>query len=119
MKRNTLLQHLRKHGCTLKREGAAHSLWTNPATGAVEAVPVTPRSQTFLRGRSAAALASQRSFEPIPSASSPSAFLMSHDVSSIEPGSCPVDPVDARELRDRLALASEMLAVRFVLYLSL
>jgi mRNA interferase HicA len=39
MKRSTLLQHLRKHGCTLKREGAAHSLWTNPATGAVEAVP--------------------------------------------------------------------------------
>ena len=23
----------------LKREGASHSLWTNPATGAVEAVP--------------------------------------------------------------------------------
>ena len=37
MKRNTLL-HCRKHGCTLKREGDAHSLWTNP-TGAVEAVP--------------------------------------------------------------------------------
>jgi predicted RNA binding protein YcfA (HicA-like mRNA interferase family) len=39
MKRSTLLQHLRKHGCALKREGAAHSLWTNPASGAVEAVP--------------------------------------------------------------------------------
>jgi hypothetical protein len=39
MKRSSLLQHLRKHGCTLKREGAAHSLWTNPVTGAVEAVP--------------------------------------------------------------------------------
>jgi len=23
----------------LKREGAAHSLWMNPATGAVEAIP--------------------------------------------------------------------------------
>jgi mRNA interferase HicA len=23
----------------LKREGAAHSLWTNPNTGAIEAVP--------------------------------------------------------------------------------
>jgi hypothetical protein len=34
-----LLQHLRKHGCYLKREGKAHSLWSNPATGAVEAVP--------------------------------------------------------------------------------
>jgi hypothetical protein len=39
VKRSSLLQHLRKHGCVLKREGSAHSLWTNPATGAVEAVP--------------------------------------------------------------------------------
>jgi hypothetical protein len=39
VKRSALLLHLRRHGCVLKREGAAHSLWTNPATGAVEAVP--------------------------------------------------------------------------------
>ena len=39
MKRHTLLQHLRKHGCVLRREGGSHSLWTNPATGAVEAIP--------------------------------------------------------------------------------
>lgn len=39
MKRSSLLQHLRLHGCVLKREGRAHSLWTNPATGAVEAIP--------------------------------------------------------------------------------
>jgi predicted RNA binding protein YcfA (HicA-like mRNA interferase family) len=39
MKRNSLLRHLRKHGCYLKREGGSHSLWTNPTTGAVEAVP--------------------------------------------------------------------------------
>jgi len=39
MKRETLLRHLRHHGCYLKREGASHSLWTNPTTGAVEAVP--------------------------------------------------------------------------------
>jgi mRNA interferase HicA len=39
VKRSSLLQHLRKHGCQLKREGAAHSLWTNPNTGAVEAIP--------------------------------------------------------------------------------
>jgi predicted RNA binding protein YcfA (HicA-like mRNA interferase family) len=30
---------LRRHGCYLKREGGSHSLWTNPATGAVESVP--------------------------------------------------------------------------------
>ncbi|MGA3168870.1 MAG: addiction module toxin, HicA family [Terriglobia bacterium] len=39
MRRSTLLQHLRKHGCNLKREGRSHSLWCNPQTGAVEAVP--------------------------------------------------------------------------------
>ncbi len=39
MKRSSLLQHLRRHGCVLKREGRAHSLWTNPMTGEVEAVP--------------------------------------------------------------------------------
>ena len=39
MKRSTLLQHLRKHGCYLKREGRGHSLWINPVTGTVEAVP--------------------------------------------------------------------------------
>jgi len=39
MKRTALLRHLRKHGCVLKRDGRSHSLWTNPATGEVEAVP--------------------------------------------------------------------------------
>ena len=38
MKRSSLLQHLRRHGCYLKREGRAHALWCNPPTGAVEAV---------------------------------------------------------------------------------
>jgi mRNA interferase HicA len=39
MKRGSLLRHLRKYGCYLKREGREHSLWTNPKTGEVEAVP--------------------------------------------------------------------------------
>ena len=39
MKRTALLRLLRKHGCFLKREGSAHSLWCNPNTGEVEAVP--------------------------------------------------------------------------------
>ena len=39
MKRSVLLRHLRRHGCTLKREGASHSLWLNPSTGQAEAVP--------------------------------------------------------------------------------
>ena len=39
MKRSALLRHLRHHGCYLKREGRSHSLWCNPKTGHVEAVP--------------------------------------------------------------------------------
>jgi len=39
MKRTALLKHLRRYGCVLKREGRSHSLWTNPGTGEVEAVP--------------------------------------------------------------------------------
>jgi predicted RNA binding protein YcfA (HicA-like mRNA interferase family) len=39
VKRGALLRHLRQHGCVLKREGASHSLWTNPANGATETVP--------------------------------------------------------------------------------
>ena len=39
MKTGALLRHLRLHGCILKREGGAHSLWTNPSTGQTEAVP--------------------------------------------------------------------------------
>lgn len=39
MKLGDLLRHLRRHGCYLKREGASHALWCNPANGRVEAVP--------------------------------------------------------------------------------
>jgi hypothetical protein len=39
MKRLNLERRLRMAGCYLKREGAVHSLWINPKTGIVEAVP--------------------------------------------------------------------------------
>lgn len=39
MKRNSLLKHLRRNGCYLKREGRSHSLWCNPETGHIEAIP--------------------------------------------------------------------------------
>jgi mRNA interferase HicA len=39
MKRRELEKRLRHSGCYLKREGSSHSLWTNPRTGAVEAIP--------------------------------------------------------------------------------
>jgi predicted RNA binding protein YcfA (HicA-like mRNA interferase family) len=39
MKRRELLRHLQAHGCQLEREAGQHSLWKNPQTKAVEAVP--------------------------------------------------------------------------------
>ena len=34
-----LLKRLRSIGCYLKREGRSHSLWCNPKTGHIEAIP--------------------------------------------------------------------------------
>jgi len=39
MKRTLLEKKLRMAGCYLKREGASHSLWINPKTGQIEAIP--------------------------------------------------------------------------------
>jgi len=39
MKRRQLEKRLRIAGCFLKREGSSHSLWINPKTGIIEAVP--------------------------------------------------------------------------------
>jgi mRNA interferase HicA len=48
MKRNDLEKKLRRAGCYLKREGSEHSLWINPKTGAVEAVPRHREIKEFL-----------------------------------------------------------------------
>jgi mRNA interferase HicA len=39
MKRLDLERALRMAGCYLKREGSSHSLWLNPRTGVIEAIP--------------------------------------------------------------------------------
>jgi predicted RNA binding protein YcfA (HicA-like mRNA interferase family) len=39
MKRRALLSHLQEHGCVHVREGASHSIYTNPQTGRKESVP--------------------------------------------------------------------------------
>ena len=39
MKREALLRHIRRFGCVLLREGRAHTLYANPSTGKMEAVP--------------------------------------------------------------------------------
>ncbi|MCZ8058355.1 MAG: type II toxin-antitoxin system HicA family toxin, partial [Microcystis sp. LE19-12.2C] len=48
MKRQELEKKLRKAGCYLKREGASHSLWINPQTGVIEAVPRHTEIKEFL-----------------------------------------------------------------------
>ncbi|MGO9467243.1 MAG: type II toxin-antitoxin system HicA family toxin [Isosphaeraceae bacterium] len=42
MKRHELLEHLRRHGCALVREGRRHSWWGNAANGQRSAVPRHP-----------------------------------------------------------------------------
>ncbi|MFO7665921.1 MAG: type II toxin-antitoxin system HicA family toxin [Desulfobacterales bacterium] len=39
MKRRELERRLRIAGCYLKREGSSHSLWINPKSGVIEAIP--------------------------------------------------------------------------------
>ena len=39
MKRKDLIRHLTKNGCVLVREGAAHSIWENTATGKRTSIP--------------------------------------------------------------------------------
>jgi len=39
MRRRELEKRLRIAGCFLKRGGSSHSLWINPKTGVIEAVP--------------------------------------------------------------------------------
>jgi len=58
MKRKDLERLLRMAGCYLKREGRSHSLWINPRTGAVEAVPrhteiKEPLAKKILKGLNA------------------------------------------------------------------
>lgn len=48
MKRKDSEKKLRQAGCYLKREGGSHSLWINPATGIVEAVPRHTEIKEFL-----------------------------------------------------------------------
>lgn len=39
MKRRDLVRHLEVRGCQFLREGASHTIYTNPATGVREAIP--------------------------------------------------------------------------------
>jgi mRNA interferase HicA len=48
MKRRDLEQHLRKQGCEMLREGARHSVFYNPASGATSSVPRHREINDFL-----------------------------------------------------------------------
>jgi hypothetical protein len=39
VKRHELLDHLRRHGCTVAREGGRHTIFVNTANGAKAPVP--------------------------------------------------------------------------------
>jgi mRNA interferase HicA len=39
MKRADLIRYLKRHGCMFVREGAKHTVYTNPANGAFTTVP--------------------------------------------------------------------------------
>lgn len=52
MKRRDLENRLRHSGCYLKREGASHSLWTNPRTAPSKQFPDTRKSKSRLPGKS-------------------------------------------------------------------
>jgi predicted RNA binding protein YcfA (HicA-like mRNA interferase family) len=39
MDRRKLERHMRRHGCSLRREGGSHSIWENPENGTTAAVP--------------------------------------------------------------------------------
>ena len=59
MKRRELEKRLRLAGCLLKREGGSHSLWINPRTGMVEAVPRHPEIKEPLATKILKALGAQ------------------------------------------------------------
>ncbi|MBI5243965.1 MAG: type II toxin-antitoxin system HicA family toxin [Elusimicrobia bacterium] len=48
MKRRNLMRRLRAHGCALLREGGRHSVYWNPATRRVSAVPRHSEIDDFL-----------------------------------------------------------------------
>lgn len=50
MKRRELLQHLRRNGCEMLREGGRHSVFWNPSNGRTSAIPV-PEARQLLMGR--------------------------------------------------------------------
>jgi mRNA interferase HicA len=62
VKRHALIDHLRRQGCRLEREGARHSIYVNPANGAK--VPVPRHAE--IDNRLARKICQQLAIPPIP-----------------------------------------------------
>lgn len=62
MKRYQLIDHLRRHGCQLEREGSRHSIYRNPATGAQAPVP----RHAEIDNRLALKICRQLGIQPLP-----------------------------------------------------
>jgi mRNA interferase HicA len=48
MKRSELIRHLKNQGCELLREGGRHSIWKNPASGKMTAIPRHNEIKNFM-----------------------------------------------------------------------
>ena len=48
MKRRDLIRHLAAHGCVLRREGASHTIYWNPANNQTSSVPRHTEIDDFL-----------------------------------------------------------------------
>jgi mRNA interferase HicA len=48
MKRVDLVRHLERHGCYIRREGANHTIYTNPANGRSAPIPRHREVSTLL-----------------------------------------------------------------------
>jgi mRNA interferase HicA len=61
LKRHELIDHLKRQGCRLNREGGRHSIYANPATGAKAPVP----RHAEIDNRLAQRICQQLAIEPI------------------------------------------------------
>ncbi|HPE78349.1 MAG TPA: type II toxin-antitoxin system HicA family toxin [Draconibacterium sp.] len=48
MKRSKLIKHLLKNGCYLLREGGRHTIYFNPKSGKITAIPRHPEIKQFI-----------------------------------------------------------------------
>ncbi len=108
MKRREFVRALTRQGCHLKRHGAKHDLYVNPATGQTAPVPRHPEIRdTLARGirkqlvwTNAGKLRARRAYAPLPDASARAA---THHL--VVKGFCRASVSDANPLFRRNAMS--------------